>query len=234
MNSLLLISIIVILISGFLLLKYFWRQWKMMGRGLSHAHARIIELEEEHKEKDYYLGAILQVLNGHVGGISKRIHESAEIAEAIQSHGPDLFKKCPGLAYWLHANDQFLVRLYAVSGEGIDSHHRDHIQWMQKDDGDNIFSQIYKFAKLSDPLGTPNSEPKTVSVDKQYPDQPIAEGYKFQVMRGEVLANKAASTDEVSEFLDACSIMRGSQEWDAAFAGVPIQVDGTTVRFIRI
>lgn len=96
-----------------------------------------------------------------------------------------------------------------------------------------FFITVAAYFDISE-VGIEHSEPKPVSNDKQYPDQPIAEGYKFQVMRGEVLANKAASTDDVSEFLDACSIMRGSQEWDAAFAGVPIQVDGTTVRFIRI
>ncbi|MEM8519525.1 hypothetical protein [Janthinobacterium sp. CAN_S7] len=73
-------------------------------------------------------------------------------------------------------------------------------------------------------------------VDKPVSDDnhSTAEGYKFQVMRGDELANKLASYDDVSDFLDGCSIMRGSQEWHAAFAGVPIQVDGTTMRFIRI
>lgn len=96
-----------------------------------------------------------------------------------------------------------------------------------------FFITVAAYFDIND-IGVEHSEPKPNSNDKQDPDHPIAEGDKFHVMRGDVLASKVATSDDVSGFLDACSIRQGSQEWNAAFAGLPIQVDDTTMRFIRI
>jgi len=82
-----------------------------------------LNLMIENEEQAKYLRGILQVLNTDVGGIRKRINESAEIVDAIATHAPDLFDQCKGLAFWLHANDQFLVDLQAAAGEGIDRPH---------------------------------------------------------------------------------------------------------------
>lgn len=109
------------------------------------------EWMDEKKEIDRYLSGVLDVLNFNTGGISKRISESAEIAEAIQSIAPDLFKRCPGLAYWLHANDQFLVNLYAVAAEGIDRDHRLRISRMKAAGREAIFNRIYEGAGLPAP-----------------------------------------------------------------------------------
>ena len=95
---------------------------------LKHEAVRHKEWMDEKKEMDRYLSGVLRVLNSNVGGISKRISESAEIAEAIQSQAPDLFKQCDGLAYWLH--DQFLVSLYSVAADGIDRDHRRRVHEM--------------------------------------------------------------------------------------------------------
>ncbi|MDD4927626.1 MAG: hypothetical protein PHF58_14125 [Methylotenera sp.] len=109
------------------------------------------EWMDEKKEVDRYLSGVLRVLNSNVGGISKRISESAEIAEAIQSQAPDLFKRCDGLAYWLHANDQFLVSLYAVAEEGIDCDHRRRVHEMKTTGEREVFGRIYEGAGLSPP-----------------------------------------------------------------------------------
>ena len=106
---------------------------------------------EEKKELDRYLTGVLRVLNTNVGGISKRISESAEIAEVLQAHAPDLFKQCEGLAYWLHANDRFLVSLYAVAAEGIDKGHRRRVHEMKKIDRDEVFERIYVEAGMPAP-----------------------------------------------------------------------------------
>jgi len=109
------------------------------------------EWMDEKKEMDRYLSGVLRVLNSNVGGISKRISESAEIAEAIQSQAPDLFRQCDGLAYWLHANDQFLVSLYAVAAEGIDREHRRRVHEMKKTGREEIFGRSYEGAGLPAP-----------------------------------------------------------------------------------
>lgn len=109
------------------------------------------EWMDEKKEMDRYLSGVLRVLNSNVGGISKRISESAEIAEAIQLQAPDLFKQCDGLAYWLHANDQFLISLYAVAAEGIDREHRRRVHEMKETGRDNVFGRIYEGAGLPAP-----------------------------------------------------------------------------------
>lgn len=109
------------------------------------------EWMDEKKEMDRYLSGVLRVLNSNVGGISKRISESAEIAEAIQLQAPDLFKQCDGLAYWLHANDQFLISLYAVAAEGIDREHRRRVHEMKTIGREEIFERIYEGAGLPAP-----------------------------------------------------------------------------------
>ena len=98
-----------------------------------------------------FLTDVLNVLNYNVGGISTRISESAEIAEAIQSKAPDLFRKCFGLAHWLHANDQFLVSLYAVVAEGLDQNHQRRVHEMRKNGREEIFNRIYDGAGFPAP-----------------------------------------------------------------------------------
>jgi hypothetical protein len=39
---------------------------------------------------------------------------------------------------------------------------------------------------------------------------------------------------EMEDFLDACGIDRQSQNWHAAFSGVPIAVDGSEIQFLRV
>ena len=118
---------------------------------MEHEASRRKEWMEEKKEMDRYLSGVLRVLNSNVGGISKRISESAEIAEAIQSQAPDLFTRCDGLAYWLHANDQFLVNLYASAAEGIDRDHRRRVHEMKKSGRAEVFDRIYESAGLPAP-----------------------------------------------------------------------------------
>jgi hypothetical protein len=47
------------------------------------------------------------------------------------------------------------------------------------------------------------------------------------------LSGRLASHAEVEDFLDACGIKAGSLDWYAAFAGIPIDVDGRQVRFLK-
>lgn len=128
-----------------------YRLWTTMEQGQKYNNIRLKEWPDEREEKDRYLSGILRVLNANTGGISKRISESAEIAEAIYSFSPDLFRQCKGLAYWLHANDQFLTSLYAIAAEGIDRDHRQRVHEMKKTGRAEVFGRIYESAGLSVP-----------------------------------------------------------------------------------
>jgi len=85
--------------------------------------------ESEHSTHREYCDQLAQEINHHkartsailealktTGGIGKRIAECREIAETLQLHAPAVFKKEPGLIYWIEATDQFLVDLHAAAG----------------------------------------------------------------------------------------------------------------------
>jgi len=55
----------------------------------------------------------------------------------------------------------------------------------------------------------------------------------YQVIRGELVSDKLATSIEVGDFLNDCGLASGTPEWQAALAGGPILVDGATMRFIR-
>lgn len=113
---------------------------------------RRAKLADEMEVTKRYLSSIFCVLNSHVGGITKRLSESSLIAEAIYTNAPELFTKCGGLAYWLHANDQFLAELYAVSAVGIGIDHRRDICDQEMTGREKIFMQIYEMAGLLAPV----------------------------------------------------------------------------------
>ncbi len=148
------ILITALALMTFLCLLLGWACYRLFTdreESMKQEDSRRKEWMDEKKEMDRYLSGVLRVLNSNVGGISKRISESAEIAEAIQSQAPDLFKQCDGLAYWLHANDQFLVSLYSVAAEGIDRDHRRRVHEMKTIGREEIFGRIYEGAGLPAP-----------------------------------------------------------------------------------
>jgi hypothetical protein len=55
----------------------------------------------------------------------------------------------------------------------------------------------------------------------------------FIVERNGRTSGKLASRADVENFLNDCGIEADSQNWYAAFAGVPIDVDGGQVRFTK-
>lgn len=56
---------------------------------------------------------------------------------------------------------------------------------------------------------------------------------QFTIIRGGVEGTRKASLGEVCEFLDACELTPESAEWKSALAGVPIDIDGALIQFIR-
>lgn len=89
------------------------------------------------------------VLLSSLGGIKKRLSESLEIVETIQATAPDLFERCDGLLYWLHANDQFLVRLHDAAR--VDQWHEASRMAPMREDREEVFAQIYAAAGLPPP-----------------------------------------------------------------------------------
>lgn len=67
----------------------------------------------------------------------------------------------------------------------------------------------------------------TMSSQKKYPRI-------FRVKRGEVESYDCATLSQVTSFLDACRLVSGSPEWEAALAGNPILIDGAMMQFIPV
>lgn len=57
---------------------------------------------------------------------------------------------------------------------------------------------------------------------------------RYIVERAGQRSHSLATPEDVADFLNACGIQPESQRWDAAMAGVPIDVDDSTVRFIEV
>lgn len=157
--------------------------------------------------------------------VGKRLDEHREVVEAIKANTA-LFDKSAG--HW-HAGhmaiqDDYLMRLYYMVHASWPD---DSVRYQRN--GEVVRPRPVVLGECSLP-----EYPKQQQIMHPAMEPfPIVDGYKFQVMRGNALAKEVASSKDVSDFLDACSIKAGSQDWHAAFAGVPIQVDGTTMRFIR-
>lgn len=57
---------------------------------------------------------------------------------------------------------------------------------------------------------------------------------QYKVERSGMPGDRHATQDEVEDFLDACGIKPESDEWEAALAGVPIAVDGASMKFTPV
>lgn len=138
-------------ITSLLAMLFGWLYYRQMTRAaLQHrvSEARLAELAGELNAKKAYLSELLNVLYGSAGAIDKRLNESAEIASALQSHGPEVLRKCSGLAFWLHANDQFLLALAKVAGENVMREDQPHRQTMLTKNREGIFRPLYDAAGL--------------------------------------------------------------------------------------
>ncbi len=57
---------------------------------------------------------------------------------------------------------------------------------------------------------------------------------RYIVERSGQRSDRLAGQEDVEEFLTACAIQKDSQDWHAALAGVPVEVDGGSMRFIAV
>lgn len=62
----------------------------------------------------------------------------------------------------------------------------------------------------------------------------VQEAATYRVERGGEVSPKLATQAEVEEFLVACGLQREGSDWEAALAGVPVDIDGAQIRFARV
>lgn len=63
---------------------------------------------------------------------------------------------------------------------------------------------------------------------------PVIDATRYIIEHNGLRAASLATPAEVGDFLDACGIFRETQKWHSALAGVPIDVDGDSTRFIAV
>lgn len=83
--------------------------------------SQIKYLTDACQQAQLFQSEVAHVLQHCTGGLVKRLNESSQIVHSIQNSAPELFKNDSSLLYCLHANDQFLARLYSVAGDCIES-----------------------------------------------------------------------------------------------------------------
>ena len=73
--------------------------------------------------------------------------------------------------------------------------------------------------------------------EKRHPDYTVSMAPPtdhYQVMRDDMVGNRFATTEEVSEFLQNCHMEPETPIFEAAMAGLPFEIDGATMRFVRL
>ena len=74
----------------------------------------------------------------------------------------------------------------------------------------------------------------TVSTEPAPAPAPAPASDYFEVRRGDMVSDRIATYDEVKEFLGDCGFEDESGNFLAAMAGVPFEIDGATMRFVRM
>lgn len=127
----------------------YWRLAESTARSRKINAALREEWQAERSLLLQQLGDLHEVLNKSVGGLSYRVKESVQIAQALQSKAPHVFKECWGLAHWLHASDQFFHALADAAGTSLNEDQLRRLEnHRQPGDGD-IFQDIYASAGLA-------------------------------------------------------------------------------------
>ncbi|MGF6440196.1 hypothetical protein [Paraburkholderia youngii] len=158
MTTFLIVALAVMTLLCIVLGRYYWA----LAQSVEARRKGEKELHDEWlAERMHWRGCVSRVasvLDTNVGGIGKRVSESVEIAEALQKHAPEVFKANRGLAYWLHANDQFLHALYDATAEHVDPVQRRRVHEVRKNARPNeLFIRIYEEAGLP-PIVLPELE----------------------------------------------------------------------------
>lgn len=149
---------------------------------------------------------------GSTGGLIHRIDENRELLELLQEKAPAFLKANPWVEGWIKANDEFFIQLdEIVNSPRIPGCYLHPRPWPS--------SQLASGQGAETPQRNVDVEPKTTM---------------YRIERGGISGSHEATQAEVEDFLDACGIVKESAEWEGALIGLPIQVDGSTIRFIMV
>lgn len=142
------VTTLISLVLGLMLYK------AMRNAEIDHENQRVLRLmiEDGHQNSRDFAQGITHVLNGYTGGISKRLTESEQIVNVLLRSAPELFIQNPELIYCLHANDQFLMRLYSVASEDVGRLHCHSFDFEPKEGRDSDFFKIYELSGLHPPV----------------------------------------------------------------------------------
>ncbi len=149
--------------------------------------------------------ALERVLNWGEGGVHKRIDENRELLETLQLGCPQLLANKPWIIRWLKSQDAFLNALADIS------------------DVPNPQTSM-NYGRPED-LHFPRPWPAAVPIKRVKPEP------HYLVFRDDRPGTQPVSHAELEDFLQACSIQKESQQWEAILVGVPFEVDGATMRF---
>lgn len=109
-------------------------------------------IEDDHQKSRDFAQGITHVFNGYTGGISKRLTESEQIVNVLLRSAPELFIQNPELIYCLHANDQFLMRLYSVASADVGRLQCHSFDFETKEGRDSDFFKVYEISGLHPPV----------------------------------------------------------------------------------
>lgn len=147
MTTFLIAALVVMTLICIALIWALFQQNKVIKYQNDYQHDCLKLNDEKLESMHSYISGFTKTLYDFTGGIGKRITESEEIICTINSLAPELFVKHKGLLYWLHANDQFLVKLSVVAG--IDDHHHSP---KATDAREAFFNRLYQAANLQNPI----------------------------------------------------------------------------------
>ncbi|PSL90771.1 hypothetical protein [Pseudomonas sp. R9.37] len=121
MNNYLIAALVVMAIPYALLIPFTRQMRKEAEIERESYRSQLKYLTDACQQAQLFQSEVTHVLQHCTGGIVKRLNESSQIVHSIQSSAPELFQKNSSLLYCLHANDQFLARLYSVAGDCLES-----------------------------------------------------------------------------------------------------------------
>lgn len=127
------------------------RLWAMAESDRENHRSQLMYLEDACRQSQRFQTEIAKIMRHYTGGIIKRLRESREVAQSIQTNAPELFKKDSSLLYCLHANDQFLARLYGAAGDCIDGEYGRQFRGEDEDARVAVFFEAYESAGLPVP-----------------------------------------------------------------------------------
>lgn len=147
MSNVLIPALVALAVLSIVLAIFVYLLRKEMSRERQRYESEIEYLVDACQQAQLFQSEIGHVLQHCTGGIVKRLNESSQIAHSILANEPGLLIKDSSLLYCLHANDQFLERLYTVARDCTEIEPSQQVDKARA----SIFFDAYKSAGLPAP-----------------------------------------------------------------------------------